>query len=131
MFSIQGFVDGTKTAMLTVSVSADRYLLKAEGEWRPVHDLRHGDAVLAVSHFGRHFSRVGTNTNLRSLETNASVDMLITEIIFVEVTRLTEQEIHDLGYKTRTEWELDWGSVLEQRTAWLIKVLAIDQKQVQ
>ncbi len=125
MLSIQPLIDGRKTATLTVSVASDRYQRDQNGLWYLVHDLQHGDGVQAVSHFGRHFTRVGTVTTIRSLETNTKIDMLITEIIFVEVARLTDQDIADLGYATRQDWALDWGDVVKKRHGWFVRLIPV------
>jgi hypothetical protein len=125
ILSIQGFLDGSKSAMLTVSVPQDRYQTDPDGPWQPVSQLTHGDNVHAVNHFGRQFSRVGTVTSIRSLETKAAVERLITSITLVEVARITPQDITDLGYKTQQDWLNDWGMALEKRWAWLIRLLPV------
>ena len=122
-FSIESFLDGSKTAMLTVSVPADRYQLDPNDQWLPVHNLKHGDQVQAVNHFGRHFSRVGEVTPIRSLKTNSQIAMMITAITFVSVAQLDDQTISSLGYKTREDWLNEWGDPLHQRHAWLIQVI--------
>ena len=134
MFSIQPFIDGTKTAILTVSVPADRYIDLADTIhkiWRSVHDLKHGDQVQAVSHFGRHFTRVGTTMTIRSLETNSQINMLVTSITFVEVVQLTDQDITDLGYASRQDWINDWGDVLQKRHAWFARLIPASQDKPQ
>jgi hypothetical protein len=102
-----------KTAMLTMATWADFF--RVEEDWhhlRQWREWRHGRHVTEVSHFGEHTTMQGDVLAICPLESDDVVcQVQVTEIRMVNVDRLSDAEVRELGYASRAEYDLMWGDM--------------------
>lgn len=103
----------SKTAMLTVATWADYYRLGED--WRDLQMWRlwnHGKYVNEVSHLGEYTTVQGDILTVCPMDRDDVVcQVQITEIRMVDCENLTDQEIHELGYLNREEYNAQWGDI--------------------
>jgi len=102
-----------KRVLVLAATRADTYKAR-DGTWKGAVDLKHGDAVAAVNHVGRHNFEVADELHVHAME-GESADVKITGIKLVETPRLTEADFRAIGYDNRDAYMRDWGDVLGER----------------
>lgn len=118
----------SKTAMMTVATWAD--LFRVEEDWhhlRRWRDWRHGRQVKEVSHFGEYTTMQGDILAVCPVESDDVVcEVQVTEIRMVNLDRLSDEEIRELGYATRDEYQAMWEeTAADADRAWFMRFLLI------
>ena len=121
----------TKTAMLTVATWADYYRL--EESWHNLQHWRqweHGKQVNEVSHFGEYTTMQGDVLSVCPLESEAVLcQVQVVEIRMVDCQALTDSEVHELGYRTRAEYDSQWADMaLDAARGWFMRVMLMPDK---
>jgi len=118
----------SKTAMLTMATWADFF--RVDEQWHALHRWRlwkHGKTVNEVSHFGEYTTCLGDVLAVCPLESdNIVCRVQVTEIRMVDCDRLTDQELAELGYTTREEYNSQWRDMAEgSARGWFMRVMLL------
>lgn len=118
----------SKTAMMTIATLADHYRI---GEaWQPLQDWRfwaHNRPVNEVSHFGEYTTVQGDILSVCPLDSELVLcQVQVVEIRMVNCQQLTDAEVHELGYRTRHEYDEQWGEIASDAPrGWYMRVMLV------
>lgn len=118
IMSDAGRMRSGKRAMLTAATARDKY--RISGQWHWVDEAEPGQAADEVAHFDRHLTRVGTVLEVEDDGGKKFGRIRIEGIALVVGASLTDQDMRQLGYESRAEFEAahpDYGS----RRAWFVR----------
>ena len=118
----------SKTAMMTVATWADYY--RVGEDWQHLHQWRlwnHGKAVNEVSHFGEYTTVQGDILTVCPLDKDDVIcQVQIIEIRMVDCSNLSDQEVRELGYANRGEYNEQWGSMADgSHRGWFMRFMLL------
>lgn len=119
-------IDGTKTAILIIATAADRYQESESSEWQPLADeTGYVPSVWKVEHFQHGTTTLGEVFPVRSLATQSVIQLQAAKIELIEAAKLTDEHLRQLGYTSRSTFEVEYGRFLGKARVWFIPVIPL------
>jgi hypothetical protein len=124
----QDIRDGRRTAFLVPTALGDRYQAAPDGDWRAGDDgFEHERPIHSVDHFGHTTHTVGETTSIKSIMDQQTVEVLVTSIRMVECARLTDDDLHTMGYRSRGDYLRQFGDMIQDRSGWYVEFILVQQ----
>jgi hypothetical protein len=130
-FDAEAFVDGRRSATLAPATHSDRARLTPDGGWLGIDDIEIGTQIHEVNHFGRHTTTHGTVMHMESIVSRRIFPLMVTDIHLVRCSDLTPDELAELGHADRASFDAEFGESLGDRRAWLIRVIPVEESDLQ
>jgi hypothetical protein len=123
------FLDGRKTALMTLAAPEDRYKRTDDSPWRSMEACDINTSVHTVNHAGKYTTTLDGLATITSLKTGSVIYLRVIEIKLVKCADLSDSDIKDLGFESYAEYDDEWGDVFSERKMWFIRVIptALDQ----
>ncbi len=111
-------MSATKSALIIRATNKDQALF--EGRWQNIDDIALGQSVDEVNHFGRHHTAIDDVLVIQDVYENPVARVRVLEMRLTNGLKLTDEEVHALGFEDREDFFGGWGQLVSGR-AWFVK----------